>query len=283
MPPFKTTPKITQTKSSLSPSLFFLSLYTFLIIIRWKTMTKIDSLRRIFLPCFTPTTATSTPATATTKKRLSTSLRDDIVEDPKNQQTQEDHDSNSSAATAEETFAAVAPPRPSKTMVIGTIFGQRRGHVWFCVQHDRLTTRPSLLLELSIPTHLFVKEMHCGLVRVALECRDSADSELGSCPLHSVPVWIMFCNGRKFGFEARRKATKQIRLMLKTMQSMTVGAGVIPSGFGSGAGTEGYAELMYMRANYECVVGGPDSESFHLINLDECPGQELSIFLMRSR
>lgn len=67
--------------------------------------------------------------------------------------------------------------------------------------------------------------------------------------------------------------------MLKTMQSTTVGAGVIPSGSGS----DERGDIMYMRANYECVVGGPDSESFHLINPDDCPGQELSIFLIRSR
>lgn len=67
--------------------------------------------------------------------------------------------------------------------------------------------------------------------------------------------------------------------MLKTMQSMTVGAGVIPSGLVSGTESE---EVMYMRANYECIIGGADSESFHLINPDEGPGQEFSIFLLRS-
>lgn len=70
--------------------------------------------------------------------------------------------------------------------------------------------------------------------------------------------------------------------MLKTMQSTTVGAGVMPSGFGLGSGS-GSEEVMYMRANYEHVVGSADSESFHLINPDEFPGQELSIFLLRSR
>lgn len=98
-----------------------------------------------------------------------------------------------------------------------------------------------------------------------------------------VPVWTLFCNGKKLGFAVRRKATQEIRFILKIMQSTTVGAGVIPSGFGSRVGLDGSEELMYMRANYECVVGGPDSESFHLINPDDCPGQELSIFLMRSR
>ncbi|KAH7865436.1 hypothetical protein Vadar_006697 [Vaccinium darrowii] len=244
-------------------------------------MTK--TLRQFLLPCFTTTTATAaTPATTTvTKKRLSTSLRDDIQDPPR--KTQEITDADQSEEENESGGGGVAPPRASKTMVIGTIFGHRRGHVWFCVQHDRLSTRPALLLELPIPTHLLVKEMRCGLVRIALETLTRPDSELGSCPLRSVPVWTMLCNGRKLGFAGRRKATEATRLMLKSLQSITVGAGVLPAGFGFGSGTEADGELMYMRANYECVVGGPDSESFHLINPDECPGQELSIFLMRSR
>ncbi|KAL3585697.1 hypothetical protein D5086_012564 [Populus alba] len=95
--------------------------------------------------------------------------------------------------------------------------------------------------------------MQCGLVRLALGCNRS---ELNSVPLRAVPIWIVNCNGKKAGFALRRNSSEQIRLMLKTVQSMTVGAGVIPA-----------------RA---------DSESFHLINPDECPGQELSVFLMRS-
>lgn len=89
----------------------------------------------------------------------------------------------------------------------------------------------------------------------------------------------MNCNGKKAGFALRRKASEQIRLMLKTVQSMTVAAGVIPARLGSSSDSE---EIMYMRANYEHMVGRADSESFHLINPDESPGQELSVFLMRS-
>ena len=84
----------------------------------------------------------------------------------------------------------------------------------------------------------------------------------------------MYCNGRKIGFATRRKGSERIKSMLKTMQNTNVGAGVIP--------TES-EDIMYMRAYYEHVVGNSDSESFHLINPDECPGQELSVFLLRSR
>ncbi|KAK9290484.1 hypothetical protein L1049_008654 [Liquidambar formosana] len=243
-------------------------------------MTKIDTLRRFLLPCFATATSTSTSTTTTTtKKRLSTSLRDDIQDDNDVQETHQDQEEDWTTTDESATATTIVPPRPSKSMVIGTIFGHRRGHVWFCIQHDRLNTKPFLLLELSIPTHQLVKEMRCGLVRIALECNRP---DLSSCPLHSVPVWTMYCNGRKVGFAIKRKASEENRLMLKTMQSMTIGAGVIPSvsGFGS---SEGDSELMYMRANYEYVVGSSDSASFHLINPDECPGQELGVFLMRSR
>lgn len=89
----------------------------------------------------------------------------------------------------------------------------------------------------------------------------------------------MYCNGRKLGFAAKRKASERVKSMLRTMQSMTVGAGVFPAALGS----PDDEEVMYMRANYEHVVGNLDSESFHLVSPDECPGQELSVFLLRSR
>ncbi|XP_047331735.1 protein MIZU-KUSSEI 1 [Impatiens glandulifera] len=251
------------------------------------TMTMINALRRYLLPCFSPIEVTSSSSAAVSssgagKKRLSTSLRDDIIESTRNSAAADGGDSPSASELAAPTV--VAPARPSRTMVIGTIFGRRRGHVWFSVQLDRVQKRPALLLEFPIPTHILVREMRCGLVRIALESdTNQSDMDIGSCPLHSVPVWAMFCNGRQLGFAVRRKATDKTRMLLKTMQSITVGAGVIPAGIGCGSAEDVDSEIIYMRANYECIVGGPDSESFHLINPDECPGQELSIFLMRVR
>lgn len=238
-------------------------------------MTKFDALRRFLLPCIHSSRTTPTPPPSATKKRLSTSLRDDL-DDNKNPQTTPDNQESSSPTTP-----PTAPPRSSRTMVIGTIFGHRRGgHVWFCVQQDRLSTKPSLLLELSIPISALIQVMQCGMVRIALEfnAADSDESELSQCPLHSVPLWTLFCNGKKLGFANRRRATQQNKTMLKTMQSITVGAGVIPCEVGSGS-----EEIMYMRANYECVLGSADSESFHLINPDNGPAQELSVFLIRTR
>ncbi|KFK36684.1 hypothetical protein AALP_AA4G156100 [Arabis alpina] len=245
-------------------------------------MTKIDVLRRYLLPCITPPsnqTTTTVPSSSSTKKRLSTSLRDDIQDSVSSSVSSSEATSNSTAASDYlSPVTALAPQRPSKTMVIGTIFGRRKGHVWFCVQHDRLSVKPILLLELSIATNQLVHEMGSGLVRVALEC--PTRPELTSCLLRSVPVWTMFCNGRKLGFAVRRGANEETRLMLKKLESMTVGAGVLPSG--SGSGESDLEEVMYMRANYEHVVGSSDSESFHLINPDANSAQELSIFLLRT-
>ncbi|RDY14711.1 Protein MIZU-KUSSEI 1, partial [Mucuna pruriens] len=216
----------------------------------------IDTLRRFFLPCFFPA------------KPQPISFSDHTS-------TKNNRHSSPTSSTSSSTAASAAPPRPSKSMVIGTIFGNRRGHVWFCIQHDRLAHKPSLLLELPLSTDHLVREMRNGLVRIALECSPTRH-DIATCPLRSVPLWTAFCNGKKNGFAARRRAGDRVRSILRTMQCVTVGAGVIPSGFGSG-------ELMYMRANFEHVVGSADSESFHLINPDECPAQELSVFLLRSR
>ncbi|EOA28801.1 hypothetical protein CARUB_v10025033mg [Capsella rubella] len=253
-------------------------------------MTKIDSLRRFLLPCITPPTNPSTvpfpgattSSTGASKKRLSTSLRDDIdVQDSASSSASSSEATSAAASDYYNLSAVTVPQRPSKTMVIGTIFGRRKGHVWFCVQHDRLSVKPIILLELSIATSQLVHEMGSGLVRVALEC--PTRPELKSCLLRSVPVWTMFCNGRKLGFAARRSANEETRMMLKRLESMTVGAGVLPSGSGSGeSGDSDTDEVMYMRANYEHVVGSSDSESFHLINPDANSAQELSIFLLRT-
>ncbi|XP_065854390.1 protein MIZU-KUSSEI 1 [Euphorbia lathyris] len=235
-------------------------------------MTKIDSLRRFFLPCLHPSSHSSAANNPVPIIRLSTSLRDDlpdpVIRHQLNNQNQDSHSVFSESSS-------FAPPRPSKTLVVGTIFGNRRGHVWFSIHNDRLSTKPLLLLELSLPTHQLLKEMRNGFVRLALECDRP---EMKSCPLRSIPVWTLYCNGKRVGIASRRKASDENRLMFKTMQSMTVGAGVIPAGYGSIGNPE---EIMYMRANFEHAVGSANTESFHLISPDECNGQELSVFLMR--
>ncbi|PON73260.1 hypothetical protein TorRG33x02_249960 [Trema orientale] len=153
----------------------------------------------------------------------------------------------------------------------GTFFGYRKGRVSFCLQeHSR--SSPLLLLEFAVPTAYLAREMQYGLLRIALECHRDTTINTTTCSLFRVPVWSMYCNGRKVGFAIARQLTLSDLAVLKHMQSVSVGAGVLPDG-----------DLMYMRARFERVVGSPDSESFHMINPIGSSGQQqLSIFLLRS-
>ncbi|MQM21552.1 hypothetical protein Taro_054594 [Colocasia esculenta] len=162
--------------------------------------------------------------------------------------------------------------------VTGTFFGYRRGRVSFCIQDDTRGS-PLLLLEFAVPTAYLAREMQHGLLRIALECdrTRAARRPTGAGSLFNVPVWSMYCNGRKVGFAVRRQMTESDLAIFKLMQSVSVGAGVLPGESKSGEG-----DLMYLRASFDRVVGSADSESFHMINPVGSSGQELSIFLLRS-
>lgn len=166
--------------------------------------------------------------------------------------------------------------------VTGTLFGLRRGHVSFAVQLDP-RSEPLLLLELAMSTSSLVKEMSSGLVRIALECEKVGPAQPGrSKKLFQEPAWTMYCNGRKCGYAVSRACGESDLHVLGTVQSVSVGAGVIPvveDGKKSGASSEG--ELLYMRARFERVVGSRDSEAFYMMNPDGNGGPELSIFLLR--
>ncbi|XVE95921.1 hypothetical protein REPUB_Repub02eG0177000 [Reevesia pubescens] len=168
--------------------------------------------------------------------------------------------------------------------VTGTLFGHRRGHVSFAVQDDP-RSEPVLLLELAMSTSSLVKEMSSGLVRIALECEKvpgrSAVQQGRTGRLFHEPMWTMYCNGRKSGYAVSRTCTESDWHVLSTVQSVSVGAGVIPvvEETRKGGGNEG--ELLYMRARFERVVGSRDSEAFYMMNPDNNGGPELSIFLLR--
>ncbi|KAK2661011.1 hypothetical protein Ddye_007544 [Dipteronia dyeriana] len=163
----------------------------------------------------------------------------------------------------------------TSTTITGTFFGYRKGRVSFCLQ-DHTRTSPILLLEFAVPTAYLAREMQYGLLRITLEC-DPTKHRFSSCSLFDVPVWSMYCNGRKVGFAIRRQMTAGDATVLKLMQSVSVGAGVLPVAPKSEEG-----DLLYLRASFERVIGSVDSESFHMINPVGSSGQELSIFLLRS-
>ncbi|KAF3490071.1 hypothetical protein F2Q69_00055739 [Brassica cretica] len=151
--------------------------------------------------------------------------------------------------------------------VIGTLFGNRRGHVYFAVQDDP-TRLPAVLIQLPTPTSILVKEMASGLVRIALE---TAASKTGSKKLLEESTWRTYCNGRKCGYAARKECGEAEWRVLKAVGPITMGAGVLPAG-----------ELMYMRARFERVTGSRDSEAFYMMNHEgSSGGPELSVYFLR--
>ncbi|CAO2831702.1 unnamed protein product [Amaranthus hypochondriacus] len=172
-------------------------------------------------------------------------------------------------------------PTPLGRKVTGTLFGHRKGHVTFTVQDDSKSD-PALVIELAISTSALVREMSSGLVRIALECERSLHPGRGKHgpKLFLEPVWTMYCNGRKCGYANSRTCNEFDWHVLSTVQSVSVGAGVIPLVENrTGSGSEG--ELLYMRAKFERVIGNRDSEAFYMLNPDGNGGPELSIFLLR--
>ncbi|XP_023895788.1 protein MIZU-KUSSEI 1 [Quercus suber] len=165
----------------------------------------------------------------------------------------------------------------SSTIIIGTIFGYRRGKVSLCIQTNSNSTNPILLLELAVPTTTLAREMQGGILRIALECATPTTYITGSCSLLSMPVWTMYCNGRKVGYAVKRQPCKADLDALRLMSEIVVGAGMI-----NGKELNCENELLYLRSNFERVCGSANSESFHLIDPDGSIGQDLSIFFFRS-
>ncbi|GMN57956.1 hypothetical protein TIFTF001_027060 [Ficus carica] len=178
--------------------------------------------------------------------------------------------------------------------VVGTLFGSRRGHVHFVLQKDP-NSQPAFLIELATPISGLVKEMASGLVRIALECdkakeEDEKRRKKGQgLRLLEEPVWRTYCNGKKCGFATRRECGPKEWKILKAIEPISMGAGVLPddepaasdiAGAGGGGGVGG-GELMYMRAKFERIVGSRDSEAFYMMNPDSNGAPELSIYLLR--
>ncbi|KAM6543429.1 hypothetical protein CsatB_007876 [Cannabis sativa] len=187
--------------------------------------------------------------------------------------------SSDTTTTSTSTTGNTSTSGREPTRLTGTFFGYKKGRVSFCLQeHSR--SNPMMLLEFAVPTAYLAREMQYGLLRIALECchRSNDNNNINNnmnykkCSLFRVPVWTMYCNGRKVGFAIARQLSLSDVAVLNHMQSVSVGAGVLPDG-----------DLMYMRAGFERVIGSPDSESFHMINpTGTSSAQQLSIFLLRS-
>ncbi|GKB52385.1 MIZU-KUSSEI 1-like protein, partial [Tanacetum coccineum] len=169
--------------------------------------------------------------------------------------------------------------------VIGTLFGHRKGHVHFAFQKNP-TSQPTFLIELQTPISGLVKEMASGLVRIALECdKDDDKNKKGgnSKRLLEEPLWRTYCNGKKCGFGIKRECGEKEWKVLKAVEPISMGAGVLPAENPSDEkdGVVNDGEIMYMRAKFERVVGSRDSEAFYMMNPDSNGAPELSIYLLR--
>jgi uncharacterized protein (TIGR01570 family) len=178
--------------------------------------------------------------------------------------------------------------------VTGTIFGRRRGHVQLALQVGPKSA-PALLVELDLQTNTLVREMSSGLVRIALEChrtlgQDKRKSATSSgWKLLEEPLWRAYCNGKKCGFATRRECGPTDWRLLRAVEAVSVGAGVLPGekgddgecGSKTNTGADNEGDVMYMRAKFERVVGSKDSEAFYMLNPDGNGGPELSIYLLR--
>lgn len=122
---------------------------------------------------------------------------------------------------------------------------------------------------------MLVREMASGAVRIALECEKKNEEKQKKVRLLDESVWRGYCNGKKCGLAMRRECGEEEWKMLKAMEMISMGAGVLPGGDDDGC------EVMYMRARFERVVGSRDFEAFYMMNAANSGGPELSVFLLR--
>ncbi|CAN4126756.1 unnamed protein product [Withania somnifera] len=138
------------------------------------------------------------------------------------------------------------------TNITGSIFGYRKGKVNFCIQTNPNSSTPLLLLELAVSTSTLAREMRGGLLRIALESSNNGNvSGNGqNSSLLSMPLWTMYCNGKKVGFAVKKKPMKSDLQVLKQMESVVVGAGIV-----HGKEINRDDDIMYLRGKFERVHG----------------------------
>jgi uncharacterized protein (TIGR01570 family) len=92
--------------------------------------------------------------------------------------------------------------------------------------------------------------------RIVLEYqRQWAPAAAPGGALLASPRWLVYCNGRRAGYAARREGPSDAEgWVLEKLRAVTAGAGRLPGG-----GVE------YLRGRFERIVGSSDAESFHLL------------------
>ncbi|KAI3777485.1 hypothetical protein L1987_47285 [Smallanthus sonchifolius] len=115
--------------------------------------------------------------------------------------------------------------------VVGILLGSRKGHVHFAFQKHP-TSQPAFLIELQTPISGLAKEMASGLVRITLEC-DNKEEKMKKVGIPTrileEPVWRTYCNGKKCGFAMKRERGDKEWKVLKAVEPISMGAGVLPA------------------------------------------------------
>ncbi|RWW21071.1 hypothetical protein GW17_00014785 [Ensete ventricosum] len=147
--------------------------------------------------------------------------------------------------------------------VTGTLYGHRRGHVHLAFQADSKSC-PVVLVELATATSALVREMASGLVRISLECErksgggsEKAETTTTAPKLVEEPLWRAYVNGKKCGFALQRDCGPADWKVLRAVEPVSMGAGVIP---GDGGSTD--RDVMYMRARSSCLCQTPRGEEY---------------------
>ncbi|XP_075519429.1 protein MIZU-KUSSEI 1-like [Primulina tabacum] len=170
-------------------------------------------------------------------------------------------------------FVKSRASRFQRRLVLGTLFGNKRGNVHLAFQKDAKST-PILLVELATPITGLVREMGMGLVRIAFECDNRG--LINQVSLLDEPAWRTYCNRNKLGSATKVECGEKEWKILKAVEPISMGAGVL------GKEKEEEEEVIYMRAKFERVVGTAKSEAFYMINPDNKAAPELSVYFLRA-
>ncbi|CAN6309482.1 unnamed protein product [Urochloa humidicola] len=172
---------------------------------------------------------------------------------------------NNVRCTLASTFLPCPPAQAAKSGTVrGTLFlpstGDRRVRLFLQEQRggDATDQRPAddeHFLVLDLPTGLGGADI-AAAGRIVLEYqRQWAPAVAAPGALLASPKWLVYCNGRRAGYAARREAPSDAEgWVLEKLRAVTAGAGRLPGG-----GVE------YLRGRFERIVGSSDAESFHLM------------------
>ena len=78
--------------------------------------------------------------------------------------------------------------------------------------------------------------MTSGLVRITLECEKENMAAM-TAELLAKPRWRAYCNGRKCGYASNKRKCEEWKV-LKAVEAVTMGAGVLPAAVEAAEGNE---------------------------------------------